>query len=141
MLRTAAINRTQRVVLGFFAIAWLALVVILATSSEVREATLKRLPSSGATTTIGFAVALLAFLIVLAIGVVRRWRWLFWVMLLAFGAGLARIPVAVLQLSDRMAPEGPDWYVATQGVIGVVQTAIAVAMFVGYRRSGPWGSF
>jgi hypothetical protein len=35
-----------------------------------------------------------------------------------------------------MAPDGPDWYIVLQGVIGLVQTGIAVAMFLGYRRCG-----
>ena len=66
---------------------------------------------------------------------------MFWLVLVAFAAGLARMPVAVLQLSGRMAPDGPGWYVLVQGVIGVIQAGIAVAMFAGYRRSGPWGAF
>ena len=36
---------------------------------------------------------------------------------------------------------GPSWYEALQGVIGVVQFLIAIAMFVGYRKSGLWGDF
>jgi hypothetical protein len=86
-------------------------------------------------------VVLLGFVAVLGTGVVRRWRWLFWVLLVAFAAGLVRVPLAVLQLSGRMAPEGPDWYVVLQGVIGVVQVGIAYAMFTGYRRAGPWGGY
>jgi hypothetical protein len=46
------------------------------------------------------------------------------------------LAVAVLQLSGQMAPEGPSWYVILQGVIGVVQVLIALAMILGYRRSG-----
>jgi hypothetical protein len=136
-----SINRTQGLVLGFFVVVWIALVVMLAASADIRDVTVRRVPGTGAPSTVLFVLALLAFLTVLAIGVVQRWRWIFWLILLAFGAGFVRVPVAVLQLSGRMAPEGPDWYVVVQGVIGVVQGAIAVAMFAGYRRSGPWGSF
>ena len=141
MARFHAINRTQRLVLGFFVVAWVALVVILAVSADVREVTVSRMPGGGTPALFSFVVALLVFLTVLAIGVVRRWRWLFWLILVAFAAGLARVPVAVLQLSGRMVPDGPDWYVLVQGIIGVIQVAVAVAMFLGYRRSGPWGSF
>jgi hypothetical protein len=28
-----------------------------------------------------------------------------------------------------------------QGVIGIVQFLVAIAMFVGYRKAGPWGDF
>jgi MFS family permease len=139
--RSRAINRTQGLVLGFFAVAWIALVVMLAASAGVRDVTVHRMPGAGAPAIIGFVLALLAFLTVLAIGVLQRWRWIFWLILVAFAAGLVRVPVAVLQLSGRMVPEGPDWYVIVQGVVGVIQVAVAVAMFAGYRRSGPWGSF
>jgi hypothetical protein len=139
--QSVAANRTQGLVLGFFALAWVALVVMLAVSPGVRDFTARRLPGAGAPVIVGFVVALLGFLTVLAVGVLRRWRWLFWLVLVAFAAGLARVPVAVLQLSGRMAPDGSGWYVLVQGVIGVIQAGIAVAMFAGYRRSGPWGAF
>lgn len=141
MPRSRAINRTQGLVLGFFAGAWIALVVMLAASADVRDVTVHRMPGAGAPAIVAFVLALLAFLTVLAIGVLQRWRWIFWLILVAFAAGLVRVPVAVLQLSGRMVPEGPDWYVVVQGVVGLIQVAIAVAMFAGYRRSGPWGSF
>jgi hypothetical protein len=138
---SCAINRTQALVLGFFVLAWTALVGMMAVSPAVRDVLVSRMPGSGAPVVVSFLVALLGFLTLLAVGVLRRWRWAFWMILVAFGAGLARVPVAVLQLSGRMAPEGPDWYVVVQGVIGVIQVGIAVAMFAGYRRSGPWGAF
>ena len=141
MQLTVQINRTQGLVLGFFLVVWVVLAVILAFSVEVREVINGRLPGAGAPVVVGFLVALLAFLVLLAIAVVRRWRWAFWLILLAFAAGIIRVPVAALQLSGRMAPEGPDWYVVLQGVIGAVQVVIAVAMFAGYRRNGPWGTF
>jgi hypothetical protein len=143
MPRSQVINRTQGLVIGFFVVAWFALVVMLAASADVREVTVRRMPGAGAGAgaIVAFVLALLAFQRVLAIGVLRRWRWILWPFLVAFAAGLVRLPVAVLQLSGRMAPEGPDWYVIVQGVVGVIQVAVAVAMFAGYRRSGPWGSF
>ena len=139
MSRTRAINKTQGLVLGFFAVAWVALVALLAVSADVRDVTVRRMPGAGPPAVIAFVVALLVFLTVVGIGALRRWRWVFWLILVAFAAGLVRVPVAVLQLTGRMAPEGPDWYVVVQGVIGAIQVAIAVAMLIGYRRSGPWG--
>jgi hypothetical protein len=136
-----AINRTQSLVLGFFFVVYALLVVMLFVSAEVREVIVGRMPASGTPAVVGFAVALLGFLLILTIGVLQRWHWAFWLILVAFAAGIFRVPVAALQLSGRMAPEGPDWYVALQGVIGIVQVAIAGAMFAGYRRAGPWGSF
>jgi hypothetical protein len=135
------INRTQGLVLGFFGVSWVTLAVILAFSPAVREVQLRRMPGTSTPSTIAFLAALLAFLVVLGIGVVRRWRWLFWLLLLAFAAGLVRAPLAVLQVSGQMAPDGPDWYVVLQGIIGVVQAGMAYAMFAGHRAAGPWGAF
>ena len=60
---------------------------------------------------------------------------------MAFFAGVLRVPVAVLQLTGVLAADVPAWYVIFQGVIGLVQVAISLAMLAGYRRSGVWGSF
>lgn len=56
--RHRAINNTQGLVLGFFLVAWVALVVILAVSPDVREVMLGRLPGFGSLALVGFAVAL-----------------------------------------------------------------------------------
>ncbi len=133
------INRTQGLVLGFLVLAWVTLAASLILSQPVREVTLRGMPGTGPPATSAFLVGLSGFLTVLGIGVVRRWRWLFWLLLGAFAVGLARVPVAVLQLSGGMSAAGPDWYVVLQGVSGVVQAGLAIAMFAGYRRAGPWG--
>jgi hypothetical protein len=87
-------------------------------SPAVREVTVRRVPRTGTPAVVTSAVLLLGFLTVLAIGALRRWRRLYWLLLLAFAGGLARLPIAVLQLSGGTAPEGPDWYIVVQGVIG-----------------------
>ena len=56
-------------------------------------------------------------------------------------AGILRVPVAVLQLTSVLATNVPIWYVTFQGIIGLVQVAIGLAMLAGYRRSGVWGAF
>ena len=77
----------------------------------------------------------------LGVGVVRRWRWTFWLVLVAFLFGVLRVPVAILQLTGILAANGPTWYVAFQGLLGVLQFAIGLAMVAGYRRAGVWGAF
>ena len=81
-----------------------------------------------------------AFIGLLSVGVIRRWRWTFWLILVAFAFGVLRVPVAVLQLTGALGASMPTWYVVLQGLIGVVQLAIALAMLAGYRRSGVWGA-
>ena len=144
------INRVQALVLAFLLMAWISLVAILVAAPEVYERRLRSLPGARSVrwdrgprqriVEIVFVVALTAFIVLLSIGVLRRWRWTFWLILIAFLFGALRIPVAVLQLSGQMTPDGPAWYVILQGVIGVVQVLIGLAMILGYRRSGVWGS-
>ncbi|HEY8816512.1 MAG TPA: hypothetical protein VIP57_15600 [Candidatus Dormibacteraeota bacterium] len=75
------------------------------------------------------------------IGIVRRWRWAFWLIMVAFLFGVLRLPASALQLAGLMPATGPNWYEALQGIIGLVQFLIALAMFSGYRKAGVWGAF
>jgi hypothetical protein len=134
------VNRTQALVLGFFVVALASLVVILVAAPEVYDQAL-RLREGSAAMEVAFLAALTAFIGLLTVGVLRRWRWIFWLVLVAFFAGVLRLPVAVLQLTGVLAADVPAWYVIFQGVIGLVQVAIGLAMLAGYRRSGVWGSF
>ena len=131
--------RSQALVLWFVAVAWLSLIVILVTAPEVYDGALPDLGHHRAVE-VAFLVLLSAFLGLLSVGVLRRWRWIFWLILIAFGLGLVRVPVAVLQLLGTLAPAGPIWYVVFQGVIGGIQFVIALVMLADYRRSGIWGS-
>jgi hypothetical protein len=133
------VSRSQALVLWFVLVAWLSLIIILVTAPEVYD---KALPALGHRRAVEIAFLLLisAFLGLLSVGVLRRWRWIFWLILVAFGLGLVRVPVAVLQLVGTLAPAGPAWYVIFQGVIGVIQFAIALVMLADYRRAGIWGA-
>jgi hypothetical protein len=51
-----------------------------------------------------------------------------------------RVPVAILQLAGVVAANLPSWYVVFQGLIGLLQLAIGLAMLAGYHRSGVWGT-
>ena len=84
--------------------------------------------------------ALVAFIVLLAIGVLRRWRWMFWLIMVAFLAGVLRVPVVILQLKGLLAADVPTWYLLFQALLGVVQFAIGLAMVAGYRRAGVWGA-
>ena len=134
------INRTQAVVLGFVLLAWLSLLSILVAAPEVLDGAL-RLPAGNRPAEIAFLVALSAFLALLAIGVVRRWRWTFWLVLVAFLAGLLRLPASVLELTGILPSAGPTWYTLFQAAIGLVQFVIGLGMLVGFRKGGAWGAF
>jgi len=132
------VNRTQALVLGFFALVWATLVVLFAVAPEVYYRAMK-LSSAG----VGllFLVGVSAFIALLGVGVLRRWRWLFWLIAFAFLFGVLRVPASVLTLAGVLPADGPPWYVVYQGFLGVVQFAIALMMLVGYRRGGTWGAF
>jgi hypothetical protein len=134
------VNRTQALVLGFFGVALGSLLVILVAAPDVYDQAL-RLPDGSAVAEATFLVVLTGFLGLLSVGVLRRWRWIFWLVLVAFLAGALRVPVAILQLTGVLAADVPAWYVTFQGVIGLVQVAIGLAMVAGYRRAGVWGAF
>jgi hypothetical protein len=134
------VNRTQALVLGFFLMVLVSLLVILVAAPEVYEHAL-RLPGDRGVAEIAFLAALTCFIALLAVGVVRRWRWLFWLVLVAFLAGVLRVPVAILQLTGALTADVPTWYVTFQGIIGLAQFAIGLAMLAGYRRSGVWGAY
>ena len=135
------VNRSQGLVLGFFALAWIALVAILILAPENYDQTLKLLPGDHRPAEVAFLVAISTFIALLSAGVLRRWRWTFWLVMVAFLLGLLRVPAAVLQLIGGLPAGGPTWYELFQAVVGAVQFAIGLAMLAGYRRAGVWGRF
>lgn len=126
---------------GFFALVWIALVAILALSPEVYTQTLRGIGGDRLLVGASFLGALSVLIVLLIVGVFRRWRWTFWLVLIAFFFGVLRVPASVLELAGIIQAGGPAWYELLQGVIGVIQFLIAIAMFVGYRKSGVWGEF
>ena len=139
--RRLNLNRTQGLVLSFFVFAWAALVVILAVAPGVYGQALRLSGGDGGLWALAFLVALSFFLLLLGVGVVKRWRWTFWLVLVAFVlGGLLRVPASALQLAGVLPAQGPDWYALLQAFLGVVQVAIGLTMLAGYRREGVWGS-
>jgi hypothetical protein len=140
-LRLVVINRTQALVLGFVAVMWVSLVVILVAAPEVYAETFGRLPTDLHTAEAGFLALITAFLGLLAIGVLRRWRWIFWLLTVAFLSGALHVPAALLELTGVISTVDPAWYVLLQAVVGLVQFALGLLMVAGCRREGTWGAF
>ena len=90
------INRTQALVLGFFVLVWVSLVAIFALAPEVYYRAMK---FSSAGVGLLFLVGISAFIALLVVGVIRRWRWTFWLIAFAFLFGVLRIPASVLALA------------------------------------------
>ncbi len=135
------INRTQGLVLGFVVLAVLGLVIVVALDPEIYGSTLRQPAFAGLAPAVLFLTALTVLLAVLGAGVIRKWRWTFWLVAIAFLAGVLRIPATALQLTGVLPSTGPRWYEILQALIGVAQAAIGLLMLSGYRRSGVWGRF
>ena len=134
------VNRMQSLVLGFFVVAWISLVAILAVEPRIYDSAMKLPAGRHLLAELAFLGALSAFIALLVVGVLRRWRWTFWLILVAFLFGVLRVPAPVLELTGVLPPAGPTWYVLFQALLGLVQVTIGLLMLAGYRRAGPWGN-
>ena len=110
------------------------------TSPEILTATLGPLGYQSAAVPV-FLVLLALFLAVVSFGVWRRWRWMFWLVVVAFVAGVLRVPATALELGGLIPMQGPAWYLVLQAVIGLVQLIVGALLIRGYRRGGVWGAF
>jgi hypothetical protein len=134
------VNRMQSLVLGFFFVAWISLVAILVVEPGIYNSAMKLPAGQHRLADLAFLGAISAFIALLVVGVLRRWRWTFWLILIAFLFGVLRVPASILELTGVLSPAGPTWYVLFQALVGVVQVAIGLLMLAGYRRAGLWGS-
>jgi hypothetical protein len=85
-----------------------------------------------------FLVCLVVFIAILSVGVVRHWRWLFGLLLVAFGCSVLQIPAAILQLTGFLPDPTPVWYSLLRMGITIIEMGIAVWMVHIYRHSGVW---
>lgn len=137
-------NLTKALVVALFAAYWVAVVVILVTARPVYDGLLAqaiRLPSNPRPLEIGTLLVLSGLLAVLSAGVIRGWRWMFWLILVAYLAGILRVPASALELAGIVPTQDPAWYVVLQAVVGVMQFVVALVMLAGYRKAGVWGAF
>ena len=123
-------NRTQALLIGFVILSWAALVAILVGAPDLYDTELRPLGLAGLPDVrLAFLAAITGLLVLLAIGTLRRWRWMFWLLLIAFAAGVLRVPLFALQVLGAVSSDVPLWYTGLQAVVGLVQVAIAAAMF------------
>ena len=98
------INRTQAIVLGFFLVVWATLMVLFAVVPGDYDRAMN-LSSAGAG--LLFLVGISAFIALLGVGVLRRWRWMFWLIAIAFLFGVLRVPATFLMLEGVLPADGP----------------------------------
>src|SRR2546425_9044499 len=132
-------RRLEQVLVTFFVVCALYVVVVYVVAPSVYTTALMLSPSP--TTRYPFPatlflVALLAFITVVIVGVVRHWRWLFWLLLVAFGFSILVIPATILQLIG-VVPDPfsyPAWYSLSRMGVALVEVGLAVWMIQIYRR-------
>jgi hypothetical protein len=129
----------KALVLSLFAIYWVLVVLILVFSRNVFDQ-VGRLAGDQRPAEIAEVLVLTALLALLSTGVVRAWRWTFWLILVVFFAGILRVPASIMQLAGEIPAQGPPWYVGLQAAVGLTQFFIALLMLAGYRKAGIWGS-
>lgn len=145
-VETVACGRVGRalqvVLVGFFALAAASLVVIYLLAPALFVETLFETPDPArvrsAPLTL-FLLLVLGFLAVLAVGVVRRWRWLWWLLPLAFTASALEIPAITLELAGVLPLAVPAWYALLRMLVSAALVGIAVWMWRLQRACGPWG--
>jgi hypothetical protein len=135
------VRRLDRLLLAFFLLSALFLLAVYVAAPSIYTQTL--LLQSSPTDRYPFPVTLflvviLVFIAVLMVGVVRHWRWLFWLLLVAFGAMVLEIPATILQLTGVLPSIFPVWYSLCR--MGVAMIAVAIAVWMGqiYRHHGVW---
>lgn len=85
-----------------------------------------------------FIAAILPLIALLVVGVLRRWRWLFWPILIAFTAEIIALPIDALQLAGVMPLMYPVWYTIARLVVSTLQIVIGGWMIWLYLRCGVW---
>ena len=135
-------NRTKALVLGLFAVYWTFIVVLLIVARNVYDGLLPQEATrlgGQLLAEIGTLLVVTALFAVLSTGVIRNWRWTFWLILVVFLAGIVRVLTSALQLAGIVPSQDPAWFVVVEVVVGLMQFVIAVTMLAGYRKAGVWG--
>ena len=134
-------QRLERVLIAFFLLTTLFLLVVYIAAPSIYTNTLLLASSPADRYPVPitlFLIVLLVFIIVLLVGVVRHWRWLFWLLLIAFGCMILEIPATALQLTGVLPNLFPVWYSLCRMGVAVLAFLIALWMVRIYRYHGVW---
>lgn len=85
-----------------------------------------------------FLAAVVLWIVLLGVGIVRRWRWVFWLIVLAFTFSALQIAAAVLELTGILTVAVPAWYGVARALVAVLELGIGIWMLRLYRRYGVW---
>jgi hypothetical protein len=134
-------QRLEKALITFFGLLIVSLLIIFAVQPSIYTTTLS--PGLAATErypapAVLFLVAIVVVVSILMYGIVHHWRWLFWLILVAFTGSVIQIPVEFLQLVGVLANPFPVWYGLFRAGVGIIELGFAVWMIQTYRHSGVW---
>lgn len=141
LFHNTSTRRLEMAIVTFFLLMLLSLLVVYLIDPSIYLQTLN-LTSSPANrfpwqATL-FLICLVAFISLLIVGVLRHWRWLFWLMLIAFSASVLQFPAELLQIYNVLPMAFPLWYSLFRLAVAVLELGLAVWMIRVYRRAGVW---
>jgi hypothetical protein len=134
-------RRLQLTLLAFFLLAVLFLVVVDVAAPSIYTNTLLLMPSLTGRYPAAATLLLIGiggFLAIVMVGVLRCWRWVFWLVLVAFGGLILDLPVTLLQLTGILPALFPVWYSLCRIGASLIAVGIAVWMFQLYQRHEVW---
>ena len=137
------VQRLSAVLIAFFVLAALSVLVIFFVDPTIytkvlmlESTTNDRYPLPATL----FLIALLIFITILIYGVLRHWRWLFWLLLLVANSfSILEVPATILQLTGVIPDPYPTWYSLYRMGIAIIQVGIAIWMIRILFRYGVWG--
>jgi hypothetical protein len=133
--------RLEITVIAFFIFAALSLLMVYLAAPAIyaHSLTLTSSPTDRYPVPVTlFLVGILAGIALLILGVVCHWRWVLWLMLVAFASSALHIPVTLLQMTGVLPSSDPLWYGLFRMGVAVVELALAVWMIHTYRYEGVW---
>ena len=135
------VRQLERILLAFFILAALFILVVYFAAPSIYTNTLLLKPSPTdhyplpATL---FLIGILVFIAILIVGIVQHWRWLFWLLLVAFAFMILEIPATILQLIGVLPTLFPVWYSLCRMGVSIIAVVIAIRMFHIYQHYGVW---
>ena len=133
--------RLEKAVIAFFILAALSLLVVYLADPAIYAQSLSLTSSPADRYPVPvtlFLAGVLVLITLLSFGVVRHWRWLFWLILIAFTGAVIQIPVEGLQLLGVFPNPYPVWYSLFRVGVGFTELGFACWMIQTYRHQGVW---
>ena len=141
MHRPGKVQELERLLLLFFFLASLSLVgvYVVTPSLYVTKLLLSLSPTDPYPLPVTlFLGSILVFVALLMVGVIQHWRWVFWLLLVAFGCSVLEFPVILLQFIGFLPGHPPVWYGLSQMSVALLEIGCAVWMSYIYRHYGVW---